>query len=130
MFAIIHRTTPTFLFLNVLFLLPVAFIPFPTAVVAQHIQEPEAGTVAVLVYGATSTFVAIMFNVLWAYAYRTHLIRASAAADERSAGGGFRLGPFVYLAATLVALVSPLLSMALFAGLAVYWMLPRRIPTG
>ncbi len=131
MFAIIHRTTPTFLFLNVLFLLPVAFIPYPTAVVAQHILEPDSRTLAVLLYGAVSTAVAVMFNVLWGYAIRGNLIARGAAANvARSAAQGFRLGPFVYLGATLFALVNPLLSMAMFAGLAVYWMLPGRIPGG
>ena len=130
MFAIIHRTTPTFLFLNVLFLLPVAFIPYPTAVVAQHILESGDGTVAVLLYGATSTLVAVMFNVLWAYAFRQNLIAGASAPVALSAVRGFRLGPFVYLAVTLVALVNPILSMALFAALAVYWMIPGRIPTG
>jgi uncharacterized membrane protein len=130
MFAIIRRTTPTFLFLNVLFLLPVAFIPYPTAVVAQHIQEPDAGTVAVLLYGAVSTAVAVMFNVLWAYAIRGNLIARGAAANvARLAARGFRLGPFIYLGATLIALISPLLSMGLFALFAVYWMLPGRIPS-
>ncbi len=131
MFAIIRRTTPTFLFLNVLFLLPVAFIPYPTAVVAQHILEPEGRTVAVLLYGAVSTVVALMFNVLFTYAIRANLVaRGAAASIAKSAARGFRLGPLVYLGATLVALVNPLLSMAMFAGLAVYWMLPGRIPSG
>jgi uncharacterized membrane protein len=131
MFAIIHRTTPTFLFLNVLFLLPVAFIPYPTAVVAQHILEPGGRTVAVLLYGAVSTFVATMFNVLWAYAIRADLIARSFGADAaRLTARGFRLGPYVYLGVTLVAFVNPVLSMTLFFGLAVYWMLPGRIPTG
>jgi uncharacterized membrane protein len=129
MFAIIHRTTPTFLFLNVLFLLPVAFIPYPTAVVAQHIQEPGSGTVAVVLYGAVSTTVALMFNVLWAYAIRANLVgRGAAATAAQLAARGFRLGPFIYLGATLISLVSPLLSMGLFAVFAVYWMLPGRIP--
>lgn len=131
MFALIRRTTPTFLFLNVLFLLPVAFIPYPTAVVAQHIQEPESRTVAVLLYGGVSTVVAVMFNVLWSYAIRAGLVaRGAGGSLARSAARGFRLGPFVYLGATLLALVNPLLSMAVFAGLAIYWMLPGRIPTG
>jgi uncharacterized membrane protein len=130
MFAIIHRTTPTFLFLNVLFLLPVAFIPYPTALVAQHIQEPGNGTVAVVLYGLVSTGVAVMFNVLWAYSMRANLIASGAATiAAQLAARGFRLGPLIYFGATLVALVSPLLSMGLFAVFAVYWMLPGRIPT-
>ena len=130
MFAIIHRTTPTFLFLNVLFLLPVAFIPYPTALVAQHIQEAGNGTVAVVLYGLVSTGVAVMFNVLWAYAMRANLIaRGAATIAAQLAARGFRVGPLIYLGATLVALISPLLSMGLFAVFAVYWMLPGRIPT-
>ena len=130
MFAIIHRTTPTFLFLNVVFLLPVAFIPYPTALVAQHIQEPGNATVAVVLYGAVSTAVALMFNVLWAYAIRASLVaRGAAAVAAEIAARGFRLGPLIYLGATILAPVSPLLSMGLFAVFAVYWMLPGRIPS-
>ena len=66
MFTIIRRTTPTFLFLNVIFLLPVAFVPYPTALVAQHILDPEGRTTAVLIYGTVSVVIALMFNVLWA----------------------------------------------------------------
>jgi uncharacterized membrane protein len=129
MFALITRTTPTFLYLNVLFLLPIAFIPYPTAVVAQHIQEPGARTVAVLFYGATSVLIAIMFNVLWTYASSHDLVRAGPMRDQMSeTARGFRLGPLVYVAATLAALLNPFVSMAAFAALAVYWMLPGRIP--
>jgi uncharacterized membrane protein len=130
MFTIIRRTTPTFLFLNVLFLLPVAFVPFPTALVAQHILDPAGRTTAVLVYGAVSVVIAVMFNVLWAYAYRRGLIVESRREDtNRRVARGFLVGPLVYLVATLIALVNPFISMAIFAGLAVYWMLPGRIPS-
>jgi hypothetical protein len=40
------------------------------------------------------------------------------------------VGPLIYLAATLLAFVNPFISMAVFAGLAVYWMLPGKIPSG
>jgi uncharacterized membrane protein len=130
MFTIIRRTTPTFLFLNVLFLLPVAFVPYPTALVADHILEPQGQTTAVLVYGAVSVLIALMFNVLWAYAFRNGLIVNGRGANQaRQVARGFVIGPLVYLAATLLALVSPLLSMAGFAALAVYWMLPGKIPS-
>jgi uncharacterized membrane protein len=128
MFAVITRTTPTFLYLNVIFLLPVAFVPYPTALVAQHIQEPDARTVAVLVYGAVSVLVALMFNVLWTYASARNLVRESARDQMVQVARGFRLGPLAYLAATVTALVNPFVSMAAFAALAVYWMLPGRIP--
>src|SRR4051812_27561157 len=98
MFTIIRRTTPTFLFLNVLFLLPVAFVPYPTALVATHIQEPQGRTTAVLVYGAVSVLIALMFNVLWAYAFRRGLVVPGQAADRASAvARGFVVGPLIYL---------------------------------
>lgn len=129
MFALITRTTPTFLYLNVIFLLPVAFVPYPTALVAQHIQEPDGRTVAVLLYGATSVLIALMFNVLWTYASRRNLVREGPMRDQMTqVARGFRLGPLVYLAATITALINPFVSMAIFAALAVYWMLPGRIP--
>jgi uncharacterized membrane protein len=131
MFMIIRRTTTTFLFLNVLFLLPVAFVPFPTALVAGHILEEATRTTAVLVYGAVSVAIALMFNVLWAYAFRNGLVVTGTGSDRAQAvARGFIVGPLIYLAATLLAFVNPFISMAVFAGLAVYWMLPGKIPSG
>ena len=131
MFTIIRRTTPTFLFLNVLFLLPVAFVPFPTALVAAHILDEGARTTAVLVYGAVSVVIAVMFNVLWAYAFRNGLVVSGRGADRSQAvARGFIVGPLIYLAATLLAFVNPFISMGVFAALAVYWMLPGKIPSG
>ena len=131
MFTIIRRTTPTFLFLNVLFLLPVAFVPYPTALVATHIQEPQGRTTAVLVYGALSVAIAVMFNVLWAYAFRNGLVVQGQGADRaRAVARGFIVGPLIYLGATLLAFVNPFISMSVFAALAVYWMLPGKIPSG
>jgi TMEM175 potassium channel family protein len=128
MFTLIARTTPTFLFLNVLLLLPVAFIPYTTALVAQHIQEPDARTIAVLAYGGVSVAIALMFNVLWAYAYRRGLL-ARRVDRVNEVARAFVLGPAIYLVITLVALFNPFLSMAGFAALAIFWMLPGRIPT-
>jgi uncharacterized membrane protein len=131
MFTIIRRTTTTFLFLNVLFLLPVAFVPYPTALVAGHILEEGARTTAVLVYGGVSVVIAVMFNVLWAYAFRNGLVAMSAGAERaQRVSRGFIVGPLIYLGATLLAFVNPFISMAVFAGLAVYWMLPGKIPSG
>jgi TMEM175 potassium channel family protein len=130
MFTIIRRTTTTFLFLNVLFLLPVAFVPYPTALVAGHILDAGSRTTAVLVYGALSVVIAVMFNVLWAYAFRNGLVAAGRGADRaRQVSRGFLIGPLIYLGATLLAFVNPFISMAVFAGLAVYWMLPGNIPS-
>jgi uncharacterized membrane protein len=106
-------------------------VPFPTALVAGHILEEATRTTAVLVYGAVSVVIALMFNVLWAYAFRNGLVvTGTAAVRAQAVARGFIVGPLIYLAATLLAFVNPFISMAVFAGLAVYWMLPGKIPGG
>jgi len=65
----IARVDRTLLFINTLLLLVVAFIPFPTRLVAHYLGKPGERD-AVYAYGATLFLMAILFNVLWAYAAR------------------------------------------------------------
>jgi uncharacterized membrane protein len=63
----IERIDRTFLFVTALLLLVVAFIPFPTRLVAHYLQIPGERA-AVYAYGVTLLLMAIVFNVLWTYA--------------------------------------------------------------
>ena len=113
----------TFLIMNVLFLLVIAFIPFPTRLLALDIGRADSAEAAALAYGVTLTLTAILFNVLWRYAaYGDRLIRGDA--DRRAVEGisrSYILGPLVYLGATLVALKSPVASALLYAALAIFY---------
>jgi uncharacterized membrane protein len=112
----------TFLMLNVVFLMLVSFIPFPTGLVADHFHgsglEPAA-----LAYGATLTLTAALFNVLWFYAARgRRLLKKNA--DARVVSGisrSYLPGPFIYLASMLVALASPLASVILYAAITLFY---------
>jgi uncharacterized membrane protein len=130
LFLLVRHATPAFLMLNVLFLMGVSFLPYPTAVIAAHIQEPQGRIIATLLYGATMVFIALMFNVLWLYASRGgRLLRAGLGPGFVRAGTRrFAIGPFAYGAITLLAFVSPFLSLGLFMALAVYWLLPATGP--
>ena len=112
----------TFLFANVTFLMCVAFIPFPTRLVAAHFGEPGLQAAA-LAYGVTLTATAVLFSVVWLYAsVRGRLLRPDA--DPRTVSGitrSYLPGPWIYLAATLVALASPTASVVLFAAIAVFY---------
>lgn len=113
----------TFLIINVLFLLVIAFIPFPTRLLALDINRADSAEAAALAYGVTLTLTAILFNVLWRYAAWGHrLIRKDA--DRRAVEGisrSYALGPVVYLGATVVALKSPIASALLYAALAIFY---------
>jgi len=66
----IERVDRTFLFVTSLLLLVVAFIPFPTGLVAHSLQTHTDERAAVYAYGVTLMLMAVVFNVLWTYARR------------------------------------------------------------
>jgi TMEM175 potassium channel family protein len=127
----IGRADRTFLVLTVLFLMVVAFIPFPTSLVAAHIGDPLRGNqqTAMVAYGITMTLTATMFNVVWFYAIRRErLLRDDA--DRRVVRGisrTFVLGPWTYLALTLVAVVDPRLSAIGFLLFALFWVIESSV---
>jgi uncharacterized membrane protein len=114
----------TFLTLNVVFLMLIAFIPFPTRLLAQYIQT-DGAQAAALAYGITLTMTALFFNVIWRYAaWGGRLLRQDA--DPTVVEGisrSYLPGPAIYLAATLVALVNPLVSAGLYGAFAVFYAL-------
>jgi uncharacterized membrane protein len=109
-----ERADRTFLFLNVFFLMCVAFIPFPTSLVAEHVHSSPAA----VAYGLTLIATALGFNAIWHYG-RLRLLRADA--DRREVSGITRSyipGPLMYATATLIALASPEASVALYGFIA------------
>src|ERR1043166_1667786 len=119
MFKLIERTTHAFLMLNVLFLMPLCFLPFPTSLVAQNFHDPAARKVPAIVYGLTMVVIAIMFNVVWRYAARGRRLLVDGVDDDALArmNRSYASGPVTYAVCTLAAFVSPLASLAGYAAL-------------
>jgi uncharacterized membrane protein len=131
MFTVIGRSNMTFAFINVVFLLVVAFIPYTTELLAQRIASGVDATGATVLYGLVTVAIAIMFNVIWAYASAGggRLLRPGLDLRAMEAGArGYRYGPPGYALITLVAFVSPVVSLAGFAAFAIYWILPKGGP--
>ncbi|HSS81838.1 MAG TPA: TMEM175 family protein [Gaiellaceae bacterium] len=118
----IDHTDRRFLFANIGLLLCIAFVPFPTRLVAEHIRGDGAQDAA-LAYGFTMVATAIMFNVTWFYASSRHrLLRPDAdPALVKGISRSYLPGPWIYLAATLVAFLSPTVSVLLFLAIAVFY---------
>ena len=119
----VARCDRRFLMLTVFLLMFIAFVPFPTRLIAEHLRDDELEPAA-LAYGITMTCTAVFYNLLWLYARRAELLRADA--DIAVVDGitrSYRPGPWIYLAATLVALVSPLTSVILFAAIALFYVI-------
>lgn len=111
-----------FLLLTVFFLMFIAFIPFPTRLLALDIRTTDAEAAA-LAYGVTLTGTAVLFNALWWYAATgKRLLRADA--DPRAVVGisrSYVIGPISYLTATVVALFNPIASAALYVAIAMFY---------
>jgi uncharacterized membrane protein len=121
LFKQIGHVDRTFLALNVVFLMVIAFIPFPTHVLAGHLHHDAQA--AAFFYGLTNVGMAAMFSAVWFYAATGRRLIAQEA-DQRTISGisrSFLPGIPLYAVATLSALLSSWLALGLFAGLALFY---------
>src|SRR5438034_8335941 len=75
----LERADAAFVRLNLLLLLVVSFLPFPTRLVAEFIRQDSAERVAVTFYGIVLLLSTILLLVLWRYAVRAKLVRPDTA---------------------------------------------------
>jgi uncharacterized membrane protein len=132
LFTLIRRSNPTFAMINVIFLMLIAFVPFPTAVLAQRLGSGTDELEATLLYGGTMTGIAVLFNAIWRYASARngHLLSPELTeAGRKAEARGYRYGVPIYLLITLLAFIDPRLSLVGFFGFAAYWALPSSGPT-
>lgn len=125
-FRYIVRSDHVLLFLNILFLMCVAFIPFPTAVLAGYIQSEER-TPAVAVYSGTLAVTAIFFTLLWIYAANGYRLvnRDLDPTTLRAMTRRYVVGMVFYIAAFALTFLNAVLGLALVVGLALLFILPE-----
>jgi uncharacterized membrane protein len=121
------RADALLLRINLLLLLFVTFMPFPTTLVAEAIRDRNSERVFVTFYGLTLLAMRALLWVLDTYATREHLYEARPA-DEDLAMERRKLLPVVigYVAAMLVGVVLPTLAVTLYFGVAIYLVVPFR----
>ena len=64
----IRNVNHPLLFINLVFLMAVAAIPFPTALLADYLQAGHDESLAAAVYGGTMKLMGMSFGAIWAYA--------------------------------------------------------------
>ena len=91
---------------------------------------PDGRVVATVVYGGVMTSVAVMFNLVWRYASTNSRLLVTRLPDDllRKMTRNYLAGPVVYGTATIVGFFVPYVSLATYAALAVYWLLPGTGP--
>lgn len=120
----VRRVDRPLLVLNLLLLMGVVAIPFPTALVAQHLHRP-GGSAAAVTYGLVMIAISSGFAAVWVYVV-THPESLGASVPRealRQSIPGFTIGGAVYAAGTLIAAFwSPLAALAIYGLLAVYYL--------
>jgi uncharacterized membrane protein len=126
--AQIGRIDRRFTVANIGLLMCIAFVPFPTRLVAEHVRDSSARDAA-LAYGFTMTITAVFFSIVWFYAARgRRLLRDDC--DPRVVAGisrSYLPGPFIYLAATLIAFASSWASVILYLAIAAFYVVESSV---
>ena len=120
------HTDSVFLRINLLLLLAVTFLPFPTGLVGEALREPSRERVFVTLYGFTLLAIRLLGFALEAYAHSEHLYAAKG--DDEEQRDRRQLLPVVlaYAIAILIGLAFPLLTVWLYLGIALYLVVPFR----
>lgn len=122
----LDRVDVILLRLNLLLLLVVAFLPFPTRLVADALQEAaDRERVAAVAYGCTLLAIRLLFYVMDAYTRRAHLVAADVDdpdLDEERRKFGFVLG--AYLLTIVISFVAPIVAVGLYFAIAIVMVVP------
>ena len=123
-----ERANAMFLRLNLLLLMAVAFLPFPTQLMAEYLGKSEPERVAVFFYGVLLLAIAILMDVLWRYALTSKELLKDDMTDEELAALATKSTPgLVFFAISLVvAFVAPTVTVFLYLVISAYLVIPFR----
>ena len=126
MFKDIDRQDHVLLVLNLLLLLSISFLPFPTAVLASYMRDSDQRMAATLTYGVAVTVIGVFFQFLWIYASRGRRLIDEHVSDNRIRSRTIRFLPgfAAYVVSLPLAFVSPWIALAIYAFLAVFFLAP------
>jgi len=127
LFSQIARLNRPLLFLNLLLLMAIVFLPFPTAQLGANILVPQDAPTAASFYAASAVLIAVFFSAFWAYLF-THPDLLSPDVDREAALRSwprFSVGLLAYLICVPLGQVSPIGVIIVCAAMAVYYAFER-----
>ncbi len=121
----LERADSTLLRLNLLLLLFVSFLPFPTKLVAEYLGARHNERVATTIYGITLLVAALLLWVMWRYAVHAGLVRPDVD-DVETSELTVRLTPGLafYVALIVLGLFVPEVAVAGYLAVALYFIIP------
>ncbi len=122
MFMHIKRHDRVLLWLNILFLLSVATMPFPTGLLVQYTNQ----RLSLIVFAATLVVAGLLLDLIWWYVTRDRRL-----VDEKmqrsfvtSVHRRILIAPFLYLIAIFASFFSVILAYLVFLAVIIYYVVP------
>lgn len=123
---LIARVDRVMLMMNLIHLLGVTFLPYPTALLGAYIQSEQDARVAAVLYAGTATVIAIGFNGFLDYAVlHGFLWDFVGPARARALVLRYGIGLLAFSLGIVVAFFSAPLSLALFALVHVFYVIDQ-----
>jgi len=124
MLSAVSRVNRTVLVLNLLLLMGVVAIPFPTALIAAHLNDSTAGKVATVTYGLVMIAIGFGYGAMWIYlaAHQKELGARRRVRTPRLSTIRFTAGNAGYIGGTIIAVFAPVAALIIFGLLAVYYL--------
>ncbi len=121
----IRRYDRHFLWLNILFLMCLAFLPFPTALLGSYSAEQ----LSIVIYGLTLIATGCALWSMWRYATRDHLLVESELSPRIIAAANLRIltAPMIAALSIMVSFISIHASIALYAISGLLYLLPASL---
>ena len=126
MLSQVTKVDRTILVLNLFLLMGIVAIPFPTALVADHLtgSQPASAKVAAVTYGLVMIAIGFGYGSMWVYlaAHQESLGARRRVHTPRLSTFRFTIGNAGYIGGTLIALISPIAALIIFGLLAIYYL--------
>ena len=124
----IERVDGIFLRVNLMLLMAVAFLPFPTKLMAEYLGKASPERVAVTFYGVLLLVIALLIEALWRYALRARELLRSELSDDELAGLTRKStrGLALFVGSIVVGLFLPTLGVFCYLAASAYLVIPFR----
>lgn len=123
LFRHIKRVDHVFVLINIVFLMWIASIPFPTELLGTYLTKPGPARTAMAIYAGTFVFGGLLFNLLWRYANWDQRLTGGSLdrASVRRITQGYNLGMPLYLIDFALAFINVWASLILFIAIALFY---------
>lgn len=124
MFERIASVDRRLLFLNLSLLLGIAFLPFPTALLAEYVREGGHNShLAAAIYSATMALIGVAFFMMWRHLYHRPQLLVQGIDCQMARGAMHRslVGPIVYTLTIGLAFISAVACFVVYGLIALYF---------